>query len=137
QFRVGRIFDDLIIVMDGSSDDWVTQFLDDITDNIVVRNTDTYSFLFRAQQFRDLGARIEDKGKWTRQCFFQYPKNGGVKGLGILRNIRQVITDKGKVSLVRFQSADRAHALYGLLVCNVATNTIYRICWIDNHASFS
>src|SRR5215211_9272710 len=52
-----------------------------------------------------------------------------------MAEVTEVVTDKGKVSFLRLHSLDPANSLNGFMLINITTQTIYRICRINDDAS--
>lgn len=60
-----------------------------------------------------------------------------VNRLYVIGYMAQIITDKGKISLFRFDISDLADSLNGAVVRNITTKAINRIGRINNQAAFA
>ena len=133
QLRVGRIFDDLILVVNRHGKNRVTQLTDQCSDDIVIRHTDAHLFLCLID-LRQLAACGKDKGKRPRQVLLHQLK-GRVTDLGVLAEVREVIANDRKVTLLGIDPFKATDPLDRTHIERVAANGIDRVGRIDDKAA--
>jgi hypothetical protein len=133
QFGIGRIFDDLILVMNGGGHDGIAQQFYDPQRDLVIGNTDPNRFFLALENIGDLVVGIENKSEGTGESAAHKLVNSIRYRAGIVGQLAQAAADKGEIGFFLLHSLDLGHPLDGFPAGYIATQPINRIGGVDDH----
>ena len=133
QFRIGSIFNHLILIANRHGKHRIAKFLNQSTYNRIIghTNTDLFPLLINLWQ---PSAGWKYKGERARQILFQKLKSG-ITDLSILADVRQVVTDNRQITFLGINTFQRTDSLHCPDIQGIAAYGVNRIGGINHQTA--
>lgn len=100
QLRINGVFQNFILIMNGGGNNRVSEFPDNLANDVVVGNPDPHGLLFALEIFGHIAAGFQNEGERPRDIPPDDFKNIAGNRPRVQGEMMQVTTDKGEIGFL-------------------------------------